>query len=311
MPSRNALMKEESATPEERIRHLRHELKTALKHQKRKLKKQNMELDETSRHEWYSQMADSLLANPDEAPKGTSKVELVNVHTQKTEQLSLNPKFDALKNADLLYRKAKKGKRGFDIAVEKAEHTSQSIQKIENLLSSVDTLLKDSSETDPITDNAVESMEEKASELTLSKPGQQTTSKKEQKESVPYKKFTIDGWDVYLGKNSTQNDELSVKFAKPWDTWLHVAGHAGSHVVIKRVKNGPPPPSEVIRKAAQLAVWFSKARHTSYAEVHVTEARFVRKRRHAPPGEVIAERCKSVRVEPKNPQDMFPSGMYE
>jgi predicted ribosome quality control (RQC) complex YloA/Tae2 family protein len=76
-------------------------------------------------------------------------------------------------------------------------------------------------------------------------------------------------------------------------------------VLIRHKRDTPNPPKEVIQKAAQLAVWFSKARHTSYAEVHVTEARFVRKRRHAPPGEVIAERCKAVRVEPKDPKKLF------
>jgi predicted ribosome quality control (RQC) complex YloA/Tae2 family protein len=63
----------------------------------------------------------------------------------------------------------------------------------------------------------------------------------------------------------------------------------------------------VVRKVAALAVWFSKAKHTSYAEVHYTEARFVRKRRHAPAGQVMIERYKSVRVSPRSPHDLFPS----
>jgi predicted ribosome quality control (RQC) complex YloA/Tae2 family protein len=124
-------------------------------------------------------------------------------------------------------------------------------------------------------------------------------------EKVPFKRFVIDGWEVFLGNNSAQNDELSTRFAKPSDIWLHAAGHAGSHCIIRRPKNTPPPPPAVIQKAAQIAVWFSKAKHTSFAEVHVTEARFVHKRRRAPSGEVIAERCKAIRVEPKNPQEMF------
>lgn len=303
-------MKEESLTPEERIRHIRHELKTVLKHEKRKLDKQLKEVEETSRHEWYSQMGDSLLADPASAPKGSSKAEIINVHTQKIEEVSLNPKFDAMKNADLLYRKAQKGKRGYDIAMDKVQRTEGNIKNVQDLISETDTYLQDRTTIEDLTEQTASSIEEKAAAV-LPARSQQPGTSQAQKETVPYKKFTIDGWEVYLGKNSTQNDELSTRFAKPWDTWLHVAGHAGSHVVIRRIKNGPPPPPEVVKKAAQLAVWFSKAKHTSYAEVHVTEARFVRKRRHAPPGEVIAERCKSVRVEPKNPQDMFPSGMYE
>ncbi len=110
-----------------------------------------------------------------------------------------------------------------------------------------------------------------------------------------------------MAKTDTQNDDLSVHFAKPSDIWLHVAGHAGSHVVIRRPKNEEIPPIEVIEKCAAMAVWFSKAKHTSYSEVNYTEARFVRKRRHAPPGEVMVDRCKSIRVSPKSPHDLFPS----
>jgi predicted ribosome quality control (RQC) complex YloA/Tae2 family protein len=107
-----------------------------------------------------------------------------------------------------------------------------------------------------------------------------------------------------IGRNNTQNDELSIRYAHPRDIWLHVAAHAGSHVVIRREKNADWPPRNVLEKAGALAVWFSKARHTSYAEVHVTERRYVHKRRKAPPGEVVAERCKSIRVSPRDPRQI-------
>ncbi len=132
-----------------------------------------------------------------------------------------------------------------------------------------------------------------------------------QYEKVPYRHFQIDEWDIYIGKTDTQNDELSIHFAKPSDIWLHVAGHAGSHVVIRRQKNEQVPPHDILEKSAAMAVWFSKAKHTSYSEVHYTEARFVRKRRHSPPGEVMIDRYKSIRVSPKSPQDLFPSTFLE
>jgi len=124
---------------------------------------------------------------------------------------------------------------------------------------------------------------------------------------VPYRHFSFDTWEVFIGKNNSQNDELSTRFARSQDLWLHVAGHPGSHVVIRRPKGAAPVPPDVVEKVASLAVWFSKAKHTSYAGVHVTEARFVHKRRHSPPGEVVAERCREVRVAPRSPQVFFPS----
>ncbi len=303
-------MSDDSASPQEELRALRHQLKATLKHENRKLEKQKEELKETSRHDWYSQLADSLLADPSSAPRGSSQATIINVHTEQIEQISLNPKFDAHQNAELLYRKAKKGKRGHEIAVEKAEATEKLVESIREKITAIDELFSDKSMLEEFSKEQFQKIEEQCLPYLPNRPDAAGAKKEVQKESVPYKRFVIDGWEIFLGKNSTQNDELSTRFAKPSDIWLHVAGHAGSHVVIRRPKNSPPPPAEVVTKAAQLAVWFSKAKHTSFAEVHVTEARFVRKRRHAPPGEVIAERCKAVRVEPKNPQDMFPSGMY-
>jgi predicted ribosome quality control (RQC) complex YloA/Tae2 family protein len=115
---------------------------------------------------------------------------------------------------------------------------------------------------------------------------------------------------VYIGKNDAQNDELSTRFAKPWDIWMHVAACPGSHVVIRREKNTAWPSKETLVKVASFAVWFSKAKHTSYADVHVTEARYVHKRRHSPPGEVMLDRFKTLRVAPKSPQEFF-GGDYD
>ena len=76
-------------------------------------------------------------------------------------------------------------------------------------------------------------------------------------------------------------------------------------MLIRRDKNRPWPEKDVLVKVASFTVWFSKAKHTSYADVNMTEARFVHKRRHSPPGEVVLDRCKTLRVSPMSPQEYF------
>jgi predicted ribosome quality control (RQC) complex YloA/Tae2 family protein len=129
-------------------------------------------------------------------------------------------------------------------------------------------------------------------------------------ETVPYRHYTLEGWDIYIGKNDAQNDELTTRFAKPSDIWMHVASHSGSHVVVRRPKNAEWPPKNILIVAASFAVWFSKAKHTSSCEVHYTEARYVHKRRKSPPGQVQMQQFKSIRVAPKSPQEYFP-GEYD
>ena len=291
--------------PLQRLAELKKMLATALKRLLRKQEKQAAELAETDRAEWYRQVADSLLANPGCAPRGCSKIVLLNSHTQKEEPVSLNPRFDLRENAELLYKKARKGTRGREIARKKSAKTEKEVKNHKLLIAEAEAVLaaKDESKAIDLTNRIEKAL---GLPLTHGSSSHDHTSGG-LREKYPYRHYTFDEWNVYIGKNETQNDELSTRFAKPQDLWLHAAGHAGSHVVIRRPIRTAPVPGEVVEKVASLALWFSKAKHTSYGEVHVTEARFVRKRRHAPPGEVVAERCKAVRVPPKSPHQLFPS----
>jgi predicted ribosome quality control (RQC) complex YloA/Tae2 family protein len=287
----------------------------AIKRLEKKREKQQREYDEAQKGPWYRRIADSLLAeSPDAHPK-TAQRPVYNIHTQQTEEVKLNPKFDGPQNAQLYYKRARKAERGAQIARRKLEESDARLTALRTALQRCTTLL--SADT-PADERDVPTLQQAWQQLhhTLA-PHTGASAKKGTQASGgpatpahPYRHYTIDGWDVYIGKNNTQNDELTTRFARPWHIWLHVVSHAGSHVVIARGKKDPAPPAAVLEKAGALAVWFSKAKHTSFAEVHVTEARFVRKPRKSPPGQVVAERCKTIRVSPRSPESLFPSTRY-
>lgn len=269
----------------------------------RKLKKQQEELEESRKHIWYKQIADSILANASYNLLGkVSKATIENIYTHKEETISLNPRLDASANAQLLYKKAKRAKRGEEISVKKVDATKNEIKDLIIILKEIESSLSGNDNC-----KTLQELQENVTSFIGTTQSQADIKGNTQiiKDKIPYRHFCSDGWDFYMGKTDTQNDELSTRFAKPSDIWLHVAGYAGSHVVIKRPKETPFPPSEILSIAASLAAWFSKAKHTSFCEVHYTEARFVHKRKHAPAGEVIAERCKTLRVSPRSPQDLF------
>lgn len=296
----------EKASSDERMNHLVKKIRQQIQKTERKLAKQIEEQEESRKSLWYQQIGDSLLASNSSVPRGTSKFTMLNIHTQIEENISFNPKMNIKENAQLYYKKAKKGKRGEDIGNRKVEITREELQKLQSLESVINDHIQ--SKTEPA--SGVLNEWEQTIEHGASTGQKSNDSREHGKPGTPYRYFSTDGWDIYIGKNDSQNDELSTRFAHPADIWFHVAAHPGSHVIIKRPKGKPFPPPEVIKTVACLSVWFSKAKHTSYAEVHYTEARFVHKRRHSPPGEVIAERCKSIRVSPRSPQDLFPSMMY-
>jgi predicted ribosome quality control (RQC) complex YloA/Tae2 family protein len=110
----------------------------------------------------------------------------------------------------------------------------------------------------------------------------------------------IDGYEVLVGRSARDNDELTFRIARPRDLWLHAAGYAGSHVVVRVPESGDDVPRAVIDRAAALAAWHSKARNArGKVEVHVCRAADIRKPRGVPSGTVELRRYDAVRVYPR------------
>ncbi|MGH7505195.1 MAG: NFACT RNA binding domain-containing protein [Longimicrobiales bacterium] len=109
----------------------------------------------------------------------------------------------------------------------------------------------------------------------------------------------MDGFEVLVGRGARANDELTFRIASARDVWLHAAGHAGSHVIIRQPEDGTEIPRPVVERAAELAAWHSKARNArGKVEVHVCRVADVRKPRGFAPGEVQLRRWDRVRVYP-------------
>jgi predicted ribosome quality control (RQC) complex YloA/Tae2 family protein len=110
-----------------------------------------------------------------------------------------------------------------------------------------------------------------------------------------------DGWIILVGRGARANDRLTFGIASPHDFWLHAAGWAGAHVVVRNPGRAAEMPARTLEEAAALAAWFSKGRGNSAVEVHYTQRRHVRRPRGAPPGQALLKRFRSVRVRPFPP----------
>lgn len=107
-----------------------------------------------------------------------------------------------------------------------------------------------------------------------------------------------DGFEIVVGRSARENDLLSTREARPDDLWLHAAGYAGSHVVVRSVEGTTGDvPRDVVEYAAQLAIHHSKARGAGgKVPVHVCRARHVSKRRGAPAGQVTIREYDTLKV---------------
>lgn len=110
-----------------------------------------------------------------------------------------------------------------------------------------------------------------------------------------------DGFEAWAGKTDADNDLLSLKVARPNELWFHVRGQPGSHVILRH-PDGEKPANPVIKQAAAVAAWHSKARNAGTVPVCYTEAKHVGKPRGAKPGSVTLKREKIIKVRPAIPE---------
>ena len=107
-------------------------------------------------------------------------------------------------------------------------------------------------------------------------------------------------WTVLAGKTDTDNDYLSLKMANPNDYWFHVRGMPGSHVIL-RGKEGEEPDKSVLKEAAAIAAYHSKAKTGGVTAVSCTMAKYVSKPRGAKTGTVTIKKESVLRVRPAIP----------
>ena len=87
--------------------------------------------------------------------------------------------------------------------------------------------------------------------------------------------MTEDGYDIYVGKNNFQNDELTFKFATGNDWWFHAKGQPGSHVIVK--SKNEELPDRTFEEAGNLAAFYSKGRTAPKVEIDYLQKKNVKK----------------------------------
>lgn len=118
-------------------------------------------------------------------------------------------------------------------------------------------------------------------------PGQQ---------SGPVVRYTKSGKRVIIGRNSLQNERLTMRESAPEDMWFHVKNAPGSHVVLKLKEAGGRAEDEDVIFAAQLAAYYSSQRSGSKVDVDYTAVKNVKKIPGGRPGMVIYYNFKTVTV---------------
>lgn len=107
-----------------------------------------------------------------------------------------------------------------------------------------------------------------------------------------------DDYEIVVGRGARENDELTFRVARSYDTWMHAADYPGSHVVVRARGKDDAIPHRTLVEAARLAAHFSQARKDAKVAVNYTQRKFVSKPRGAAPGLVYLSTFRTLLVEP-------------
>ncbi|MCR3921241.1 MAG: NFACT family protein, partial [Firmicutes bacterium] len=195
---------------------------------------------------------------------GMKEARVPNYYEDSSQQMiiPLDPAFSPQANAQRYFKKYRKLRDGKKFIVKRLAETRNEIEYLESLL--VATQHADYEALFEVRE------EMESAGMIRSKPAKKRVVTPP---SRPLHYRSPDGFDIYVGKNNRQNDQLTLRTASPADVWLHVKDIPGSHVIIKHSE----PPEATLLLAAQLAARFSKASASNNVPVDYTHVRNVKK----------------------------------
>jgi predicted ribosome quality control (RQC) complex YloA/Tae2 family protein len=118
--------------------------------------------------------------------------------------------------------------------------------------------------------------------------------------SQPLSLTSPDGLSILIGRNSRQNDEVTFRRSSGDDWWFHARGVPGAHVIVRT--EGGALPERTMRRAAELAAYFSRLRAEADVLVDYVQRRHVRRISGGAPGLVTYSQEQTIRARPRVPE---------
>ena len=214
---------------------------------------------------------------------------------------SEKPSKEDIKKAQKLYTQVKKLRRSKRILVERIELHKGRINFINETDLFLNYIINNQNDLDSDKLESIRELQQDLEGFILGK--KQTRSNKQ---SSKHKSENIlrlnspNGLEIQIGRNHQQNESISIKNAKKGDIWFHVQECPGSHIVIKRA-HGKVEDLD-IEVAANLAAFFSKAKHNNKVSVLMVPTNKLQKLKGAAPGMVTPKEIKVLWGRPSDGQ---------
>jgi predicted ribosome quality control (RQC) complex YloA/Tae2 family protein len=255
----------------------------------RKLRNQERELEATYDRERLRQLGDIVTSNLHQLSRGMSSFRTNDFYDPEYKEIDvpLDPLLTPQQNAAKYYKEYNKAKNAEHFLTEQIEKGTRELDYLESVLEEV---ARAEGERD---------LQEIRQELTDGGYLRRNKGGKKPEKRVapkPMEFRSSAGLKISVGKNNSQNDQLTCKLAYKSDLWLHTQKIHGSHVILWT--EGKEPDKQSITEAAILAAYFSQAKESKNVPVDYTPVKYVKKPNGAKPGMVIYETYSTAYVTP-------------
>ncbi len=253
---------------------LRRVVQTILERNVKKYDLQLQQIKDTEKRETYRIYGELLNTYGYNAAPGAKSLEALNYYTNETIQIPLDPTLTAKENAQKYFDRYGKMKRTYEALTTLTEEVKAEIDHLESIATSLEIAQKE--------EDLTQIKEELIESGYIHRKG---PAKKVKVTSKPFHYVSSDGFDIYVGKNNFQNDQLTFQFATGNDWWFHAKKIPGSHVIVKT--EGKELPDRTFEEAARLAAYYSKGREQDKVEIDYVQKKHVKKPSGAKPGFVV------------------------
>ena len=200
---------------------LRRVVQTAMERNVKKYDLQVKQLEDTQKREKYRIYGELLNTYGYGAAEGAKSLEALNYYTNEMITIPLDPTLTAGENAKKYFDKYQKLKRTYEALTTLTQETKEEIEHLASISTALDIAQKE--------EDLVQIKEELIESGYIRRKG---GTKRVKITSKPFHYISSDGFDIYVGKNNYQNEELTFKFATGNDWWFHAKGMPGSHVIV-------------------------------------------------------------------------------
>ncbi len=256
---------------------LRRVVQTALDRNRKKFLLQEKQMKDTEKKDKYRVYGELINTYGYGLEEGCRSFRALNYYTGEEIEIPLDPVLTPGENAKKYFDRYGKLKRTEEALTQQLAETESEIAHLESISNALDIALSES-DLSQIRDELVQYGY-------IKKHAGDKKGRKMQAKSRPFHYISSDGYDIYVGKNNYQNDELTFKLATGNDWWFHAKKMAGSHVVVK-TKDGEIP-DRTFEEAGRLAAYYSKGRSAPKVEIDYIQKKHVKKPGGAKPGFVV------------------------